>query len=77
MDNWSSIIEKMSTNLQMTAIEKYPKMQDKAFFIEMLTTSVYGNMALEDQEVAMEEVRAKVEDMIAQKELEGFKLFLN
>jgi hypothetical protein len=61
----------------MTAPEKYPQLKNKAFLIELLTQSVYSNMALEDQEVPLEEVRATVHALIERKELEGFQFLLN
>jgi len=59
----------------MRLYEKYPQLRDRAFLANMISESVYANMALEDQTVPMEVVRELVEAMLREKELKGEHFF--
>lgn len=52
----------------MTALEKYPQLQDKAFLKKMVVNSVYGSMALEEQTVPRATIAAYVEVLISKLE---------
>ena len=57
----------------MKLFEKYPKLRQKAHVTSMTTESVIGNMALEDQHVPEEQVKAIVTSLLLEAELKGRK----
>ena len=61
----------------MTFYEKYPQLRNRAFLSNMLKNTVYATMALENQTVPEEKIKAMVEKLIAKKELESPEFFRN
>ena len=57
----------------MKFYEKYAKLREKSYVTQLVTKSVSGSMALENQAVADEIIRAMVIAMIRESELKGRK----
>jgi len=55
----------------MKLFEKYPKLRQKAYVTSMVTKSVSGSMALENQEVPEPQVKAIVIALLREAELKG------
>jgi hypothetical protein len=55
----------------MKFYEKYQKLREKSYVTQMITKSVSGTMALENQAVSDEVIRAMVITLIRESELKG------
>jgi hypothetical protein len=61
----------------MKFYEKYAKLRQKSYVTQLVTASVSATMALENQAVADETIRAMVIAMIRESELKGREFFQN
>ena len=57
----------------MKLFEKYAKLRQKAYVTSMITESVIGSMALENQHVPEAQVQAIVIELLREAELRGRK----
>lgn len=55
----------------MKLFEKYPKLRQKTYVTSLITKSVIGSMALENQIVPEEEIKAMVLALLRKEELRG------
>ncbi len=51
-------------NRTMTALEKYPCLQEREFLISLISQSVYTNMALEAQDVSHNHITSAVTSLV-------------
>lgn len=61
----------------MRFLDKYPKLKEPSFLLDLLTETVYATMALEDQKVEATKVRQIVVSLLDQEDLESNKLSLD
>ncbi len=62
---------------RMTFLEKYPQLQDKAYLAEVITESVYANMALANRIVPKPRVREIVEAILKEQTFVDGKFVVN
>ncbi|WP_192820429.1 hypothetical protein [Rufibacter sp. LB8] len=60
--------------VQMSFLDKYPKLKERQFLTNLVTKSVYATMALEDQKVEEAKVRQIVTSLLNQQTSEPGKL---
>jgi hypothetical protein len=61
----------------MKFYEKYAKLRQKSYVTQMVTKSVSGTMALENQAVAEDVIRTMVIAMVRESELKGREFIQN
>ena len=61
----------------MKFYEKYPQLKEKAFLAQVLTTTVFSTMLLENQEVSLPKVEEIVSALLIEQELKGNQFFVN
>ena len=61
----------------MKFYDKYPKLKEKSFLTQVLTSTVFSTMSLEDQQVSMPKVREIVLALLSEQELKGGQFFSN
>ncbi|MGV3541502.1 MAG: hypothetical protein ACO1OQ_16920 [Rufibacter sp.] len=60
--------------MQMSFLDKYPKLKERQFLTNLVTKTVYATMALEDQKVEEAKVRQIVTSLLNQQASEPGKL---
>jgi hypothetical protein len=61
----------------MKFYDKYPQLKEKDFLAQVLTSTVYSTMLLENQQVAMSKVEEIVLSLLKERELKGSHFFSN
>lgn len=61
----------------MKFYEKYPQLKEKGLLAQLLTSSVFSTMSLENQQVSMPKVEEIVLSLLKEKELKGSQFFSN
>ena len=61
----------------MKFYDKYPQLKEKDFLAQVLTSTVYSTMLLENQQVAMPKVEEIVLSLLKERELKGSHFFSN
>ncbi len=61
----------------MKFYEKYPQLKEKGLLAQLLTSSVFSTMSLENQQVSMSKVEEIVLSLLKEKELKGSQFFSN
>ncbi len=61
----------------MKFYEKYPQLKEKNFLAQVLTSTVFSTMSLEDQQVSMPKVEEIVQSLLMEQELKGSQFFTN
>ncbi len=59
----------------MKFYDKYPQLKEKGFLAQMLTTTVFSTMSLENQQVSMPKVEEIVLSLLEEQELKGGHFF--
>jgi hypothetical protein len=59
----------------MKFYDKYPKLKEKQFLSEILASTVFSTMSLEDQQVSMDKIKAIVFNLLQEQESKGNQFF--
>lgn len=59
----------------MKFYEKFPQLKEKKVLVELLTSTVFSTMSLENQEVSMPKVKEIVLSLLKEQELKGRQFF--
>ena len=61
----------------MKFYDKYPQLKEKGFLAQILTSTVFSTMSLEDQQVSLPKVEEIVLSLLKEQELKGGQFFSN
>lgn len=62
---------------EMKFYDKYPQLKEKGFLAQILTSTVFSTMSLEDQQVSKPKVEEIVLALLEDQELKGNQFFTN